>query len=242
MNLDALKFVCVDLNLLPADAINKSTCSSNLILWVSVCPQLLVAMMLSKIFHQRLTMPLDALPTTKIDSVSLLKRTQDVVENLTIPSWLPRPPLDVGLRDAGTLKADTWRILFEIFLPLALLSLWKETSPLAAPNADQMGSVLETSMYLTCASLIVMKDRLSFDDQANFKKYLRQHLLGVKQHFPYGFIPSYHAAFHIADGMDLFSTVRNASCFRGERLIGKLRSIPHNHIIGKRPSAQHLRP
>ncbi|KAF9072149.1 hypothetical protein BDP27DRAFT_1191478, partial [Rhodocollybia butyracea] len=53
-----------------------------------------------------------------------LKRVQLAVKEVIIPSWIARPPPMVGTARAGTLKADHWRALFSIHLPLALISLW----------------------------------------------------------------------------------------------------------------------
>ena len=180
-----------------------------------------------------MTMPLIPHPHAEINSFAVLQRIQKAVREVIIPAWITRPPANVGLAKAGTLKAETWRTLFKIFIPLALLSLWQEGSPISADNAKDMASVLRTSMYLTCASTTMMKRNLTAEDQVAFKEYLRQYVLGLKQDFPDSVVPSHHLAFHIADGMDLFGTVNNASCFAGERLIGRLQKIPTNHITGE---------
>ena len=177
-------------------------------------------------------MPLSPLPHAEVNSSIVLERVQKAIREVTIPAWVTRPPENVGLPKAGTLKADTWRTLFKIYIPLALLSLWKKESPISADDADAMSSVLETSMYLTCASVVMMKRHLTSKDQTAFKEYLRQHVLGLKQNFPDSIVPSHHLAFHIADGMDLFGSVHNASCFAGERLVGRLQRIPTNHTTG----------
>ncbi|KAJ3897616.1 hypothetical protein F5879DRAFT_813730, partial [Lentinula edodes] len=60
-------------------------------------------------------------------SSSLLRRIQQVVCEIDTPTWVSNPPRNVGLYEAGTLKADHWRTLFSIHVPLAILSLWKDT-------------------------------------------------------------------------------------------------------------------
>ncbi|KAJ3754957.1 hypothetical protein EV360DRAFT_9263, partial [Lentinula raphanica] len=135
---------------------------------------------------------------------------QQAISEVITPSYIEKPPEFIGLPKAGTPKADNWRTLFSIFLPLALLSLWQEDSPVAAADANDMGS-----------------------DRTDFREYLRLHIDGLKANFP-GFIqPSHHLAFHIHEGMELFSNVRNFWCFPGERLILRLRGIPVNHKIGE---------
>ncbi|KAE9382482.1 hypothetical protein BT96DRAFT_845459, partial [Gymnopus androsaceus JB14] len=153
---------------------------------------------------------------------------------ITTPSWLKRPPFDVGLPRAGTLKAEHWRSLFCIFVPLALLSLWQPTSPISAQNAIQMRPALDTVMDLTCASLVMNKSNLTGVDRERFRHFYCQHVHGLKTHFPGFQLPTHHLGFHIYDFMDQFGHTRNWSCFRGERLIGKLRRIPINHKLGEK--------
>ncbi|KIK52607.1 hypothetical protein GYMLUDRAFT_104492, partial [Collybiopsis luxurians FD-317 M1] len=38
-----------------------------------------------------------------------------------VPSWVSKPPFEVGLKAGGTLKADNWCMLFGLYIPLALL-------------------------------------------------------------------------------------------------------------------------
>ena len=96
-----------------------------------------------------------------VDSLATLTRIHEVIKETITPTWIVNPPADVGLPQAGTLKADHWRTLFAIHIPLALLSLWKEDSPIAAPNAKQMTSVLSTSMHWTCAANMMTKRTLT---------------------------------------------------------------------------------
>ncbi|KAJ3746905.1 hypothetical protein EV360DRAFT_89982 [Lentinula raphanica] len=169
----------------------------------------------------------------KVDSSALLKRIQQVVRETVTPSWMANPPADVGLAKAGTLKADHWRRLFAIHVPLAVLSLWRANSPLATSDAHRMASVVETTMHLSCASLIMTKRSLSLERCNLFRHLLRLHVLGLRQDFPGWIFPSHHLAFHIFDGMENYSGVRNCWCFPFELTIGKLQRIPNNHISGQ---------
>lgn len=168
----------------------------------------------------------------KIDSSGLLQRVQQVVCEVITPAWVKSPPADVGLSKAGTLKAEHWRTLFSIHVPLAVMSLWQETSPLASASASSMTSVVDTTMHLTCASLVMTKHTLSLERRNLFRHLLRLHVAGLKQDFPGWIFPTHHLAFHIFDGMEYFSGVRNWWNFPFENLIGKLQRIPINHIIG----------
>ncbi|KAJ3797277.1 hypothetical protein GGU11DRAFT_756848 [Lentinula aff. detonsa] len=213
-NGDALAHVCTDIGRLPAGKIVKDDMVNQLMTW-------------------RMSKPLEQMQSVKLDSSGLLKRIQQVIREAVTPAWVTNPPPDVGLAKAGTLKAEHWRTLFAIHVPLAVLSLWNEGSPLASPDAQSMTSVMETIMYLTCASLIMTKHTLSADRRNLYRHLLRLHVLGLKKDFPGWIFPTHHLAFHIFEGMDLFSGVRHWWLFPFERLIGKLQRIPTNHITGQ---------
>ncbi|KAJ3906583.1 hypothetical protein F5879DRAFT_1068746, partial [Lentinula edodes] len=163
----------------------------------------------------------------------MILTVRQVIQEVTVPSWISKPSEYIGLPRAGTPKADNWRRLFAIFLPLALLSMWQVLSPLAASDAKDMGSVLDTSLYLTCALIAMTKHKSRLQDRLNFREYLRCHILGLKHNFPGWILPSHHVSFHIFDYMDLFGPVHNFWCFPGERLISRLRNITINHKIGE---------
>ncbi|KAJ3930463.1 MAG: hypothetical protein NXY57DRAFT_898061 [Lentinula lateritia] len=163
---------------------------------------------------------------------STTPRVSQAIREVTVPSWISKPSEYIGLPRAGTPKADNWRQLFAIFLPLALLSMWQVCSPTAVSDATEMSSVLDTSLYLTCALIAMTKHKSTLQDRLNFREYLRQHLLGLKLNFPGWILPSHHVSFHIFDYMDLFGPVHNFWCFPGERLISRLRSITINNKIG----------
>ena len=176
--------------------------------------------------------PLHAMERAAVDPQATLTRIHEVIRNTVTPAWISNPPVEVGLPRAGTLKADHWRTLFTIHIPLALLSLWKENSPVAAPNAEQMSSVLSTSMHLTCAVIMMTKNTLTPQRWDSYRDSLRQHVIGLKENFPAFILPSHHLAFHIHMFMDYFGPVRNWWAFPFENMIGKLQRMPTNHKIG----------
>ncbi|KAJ3709685.1 hypothetical protein C8R42DRAFT_729944 [Lentinula raphanica] len=217
---DALMYVCVDLGRSPVAKCSKSVLIHELVTW-------------------RLAMPRTPLEPLKIDSPGLLRRLQQAVREVTTPSWLSKPPPDVGTPAAGTLKADHWRRLIEIHLPLAMLSLWNEQSPSAAGNAHLMVPALETTMHLTCAAILMSKLSLSVERREQFRNHLIQHIEGIKQHFGGFIFPSHHLSLHISDFMEEFSSVRHWWSMPFESLGGKLQRIRTNHKAGEKQSTIH---
>ncbi|KAF9032301.1 hypothetical protein BDZ89DRAFT_1037146 [Hymenopellis radicata] len=136
--------------------------------------------------------PLKPLVWTAVDSPGALARLHECLHEVITPSWVAVPPYETGLPRAGTLKADHWRIIFTIYLPLALLSLWHQESPVAADDASEMASVLKTSMFLTCTTSLLQKRTLTEGQQRTAKECYRGHVVGLKENFPGWNRPSHH--------------------------------------------------
>lgn len=90
--------------------------------------------------------PLTPLKRATIDSSNVLKHLQSAVVEVSTPSWITKPPRMIGTKRAGTLKANHFSVVYSIHLPLTLISLWDRRSPVAAANANDMTSVLDTAM------------------------------------------------------------------------------------------------
>ncbi|KAJ3753729.1 hypothetical protein EV360DRAFT_52975, partial [Lentinula raphanica] len=185
------------------------------------------------ILAYRMSRPLVPLHSTDMNSEAALQRVRQAIKEISVPSWIAKPPSDFGDKTAGTLKADHWRVLFTIYIPLALISLWDASSPLAGNEARDRTSVLETSMFLTCASIAMTRNTLSQKRRNLFRHCLREHIEGLKKNFPGFLIPSHHLSFHIYDFMESFGTVRDWWGLPFEGTIGKLQRIPTNHKVGQ---------
>ncbi|KAE9399958.1 hypothetical protein BT96DRAFT_795446, partial [Gymnopus androsaceus JB14] len=65
----------------------------------------------------------------------ILLYIQRVIRETITPSWLNSVPKNFGDAKAGTIKADEWRTLATIFLPIALITLWGDHNG-SAPASD----------------------------------------------------------------------------------------------------------
>ncbi|KAJ6484908.1 hypothetical protein C8R45DRAFT_829492, partial [Mycena sanguinolenta] len=70
---------------------------------------------------------------------------QQVIANTETPSWINSVPRNYGEDNAGTIKADEWRTLATIYLPIALVLLWGDQPTY---EADRLGKMLAHSMAL----------------------------------------------------------------------------------------------
>ncbi|KAG2071045.1 hypothetical protein BDR04DRAFT_1017125, partial [Suillus decipiens] len=52
-----------------------------------------------------------------------LNHIQDVIWEITIPSWFTPAPGDFGSASAETMKMDEWHSIITVYIPIALMSL-----------------------------------------------------------------------------------------------------------------------
>ncbi|KIJ09713.1 hypothetical protein PAXINDRAFT_30099, partial [Paxillus involutus ATCC 200175] len=133
---------------------------------------------------------------------------RQVIEETETPSWLRSVPRNFGEARAGTLKADEWRTMTTVYLPLALVSIWGEGS--AHPTKEVA------------------------DHLRSYRSHITAWLTALKEVLPdASFRPNGHMACHIADYLELFGPVRSWWCFPFECLIGQLQQMPINHKFGE---------
>ncbi|PIL27307.1 hypothetical protein GSI_10454 [Ganoderma sinense ZZ0214-1] len=93
----------------------------------------------------RLTQPKKSdQPDTTIISADVFETFHSVIRDTITPSWVSSVPHNFGSAAAGTPKADEWRTVFTIHLPLCLISLF------GYPSADnpQLDQVLDHTLQL----------------------------------------------------------------------------------------------
>jgi hypothetical protein len=177
--------------------------------------------------------PLKASQLPRVGTPDVLGRVQDVIKRTVTPSWIGSVPNNFGEAKAGTIKADQWRSLWTIYIPIAFVSLWGDGVPLPDSNASSMKRVLRTSMALSAVATLACFRSTTRKRADNLRESLWEHIEGLKVLFPGFLLPSHHLAFHIYDFLLLFGPAKSWWCFPFERLIGQLQRQPHNHRFGE---------
>ncbi|KIM53743.1 hypothetical protein SCLCIDRAFT_138348, partial [Scleroderma citrinum Foug A] len=136
-----------------------------------------------------------------------LGHIREVIRNTSTPSWFTSVPKNFGDQAAGMIKADKWRSLITIYIPITLISLWGA----GTPQAD-LKLILDNTMDLISAVYV-----------GNLKHV----------HPTFGLRPNHHASFHIYNYLVLFGPVHSWWTFPFERLIGILQRLSSNHKNGE---------
>ena len=135
---------------------------------------------------------------------------------------------------AGTLKADKWRTLGTIYLPIALISWWGEGTPHAsAEEAAHFLQVLKHTMCLISVVIIASKHFVSPLHSSGYLKQMSRYLSNLQTIHPSAnFCPYHHLSLHLPYFFHLFGPSRCFWTYPFERLIGRIQRLLSNHKIG----------
>ena len=174
-------------------------------------------------------------PQVAIITEGLLEHVRLVIRETTTPTWLGSVPYDFGEKKAGKLKANEWRLMCTIYLPLALVSWWGEGSSHGNElHSRHSRQVLDHTMELVSA--VVIACQRSTDEQMSltYKEHIHNYSKSLREVYPNANITTnLHMATHIHRFMKAFGPTCAWWCFSYERLIGFFQKIPNNGQFGR---------
>lgn len=163
------------------------------------------------------------------DDVEAIQRDR---EQMLTPSWLSSIP-PYGEKGEGKLKADEWRVLATIYLPVTLIRLWtpQPGSTNVDPLQDQM---LKMTMHLLSAVSLACGSTSTAETRDQYLEEMRSYRKCLQELFPkYNCCPNHHNALHLHECMRLFGPVHGWWAFPYERTIGLLQKAHINYQPGE---------
>ncbi|KAF9233015.1 hypothetical protein BU15DRAFT_7288, partial [Melanogaster broomeanus] len=159
----------------------------------------------------------------------VLERIREVIRDISIPLWFESAPRNFGGASAGSIKADEWRSLIMVYVPIALISV------LGAHNPDSdTVAVLDHTMSLVSAVYLACARTMTLERASAYRSCIASYVGNLKSLYPsFSLRPNHHASFHIFDYLVLFGPVHSWWTFPFERLIGVLQRLPSNHKPGE---------
>ena len=157
--------------------------------------------------YQRLERPLRPdEPLPRVSMPEVMQRIQEVISTATRPSWLRIVPRNFGEAAAGVLKADEWRMLSTVFLPIALISMWGAGTPhFTERQSRYLRQVLDHTMLVVAAISIAMMHTMTPTRSANFLKAMTTYLDELVDIHPHvHHLPNHHASMHLPRFFHLF--------------------------------------
>ncbi|KAF8200492.1 hypothetical protein K438DRAFT_2110620, partial [Mycena galopus ATCC 62051] len=104
-------------------------------------------------------------------NLSQIKFIQRVIAQTATPSWINTVPHNYGESNAGTIKADEWRTLSTLYLPLAPVLLWLDR-PEDEHSARLLG-MLDHSMALFQAVILVCRCTMTAVRATTYRSFLK---------------------------------------------------------------------
>jgi hypothetical protein len=154
-----------------------------------------------------------------------LEEVQTDIAKIMVPSWFTKIQPSFGDLSNGKLKADEWRSLFTVYLPMTLMRLWADSKDHRLHLKTLL--LLSIIVNITCSTTISNELVECYDNA--IRLYL-QLLTACNED---SLVPNHHFALHLSKFMKLFGPCRGQWAFPFERLIGKLQRIPISPSIGR---------
>ena len=130
-----------------------------------------------------------------------MQRIRDVIKQTATPSWINSVPYNFGDAAASPLKADEWRTMSTIYLPLALVSLWGEgTSHRSLDVGAHSHCVLDHTMAVVSAVTLACSRTMSNACTVAYRTYIAIYIRDLQYLHPEATCrTNQHMAMHIYD-------------------------------------------
>ncbi|MBW0570240.1 hypothetical protein O181_109955, partial [Austropuccinia psidii MF-1] len=131
----------------------------------------------------------------------------------------------LGKASFGRLKADEWRNLFTIQLPLTLAVYWSTGGPSAH-------SLFRNFAHLVSSVNIALKRSLTSELVRKYRYHNLEYLKSFLILFPeVTLAPNHHMSIHLSDCLEKFGPSRAWWSFSMERLMGRILKASHNNRL-----------
>lgn len=187
---------------------------------------------------QRLEKPLaSTTPPLKISTPELMNHIRRVIKETETPSWLNSVPTNFGEASAGTIKADEWRNLSTVYLPIALISFWTDPQLVRPETAVKFQRILDHTMLLVSAVCLICMRTMTKARCEAYLACMSTYVKDLKEVLPhFNHRPYHHLLLHLPHFVQLFGPVRSWWCFPFERVIGQIQRLLSNHHLGQMES------
>ena len=162
----------------------------------------------------------------RLFSFDVLDQIRKDIANITIPSWVEKPPSNFGSSTHGKLKADQWRTVCTIHMVITLVCIWGTAR---ATDAERM--VLENFVHLIVAVDAATRRSMSPSRVALFDENMEAYVKGLRSIYNHTLVPNHHLSLHLKDCLLLFGPVRGWWSYPFERYNGLLQRLNTNSKI-----------
>lgn len=159
----------------------------------------------------------------------LLELTDTDMTNMTLPTWLAKPPKGIGSAKVGKIKADVWRTFFTVSLVITLIRLWD--APTATPHQRKL---LDNFLALATAIRFATARITSEQHIQIFEAQIQHYLTTLIELYSQDkLLPNHHATLHLAECIRSFGPAHGWWTFLFERFNGIIQCQNMNNRPGE---------
>ncbi|KAI0694480.1 hypothetical protein C8T65DRAFT_585017 [Cerioporus squamosus] len=154
----------------------------------------------------------------------VLQQLRSDIKKMFMPSWLEKPPSNIGDASHGKLKADHWRTLCTVSMVITLVRLWGH-----AHASKEEAEALENFMHLVTAVDLATRRSMNPDRANAYDSHMEAYLQGLRTLYDADLVPNHHLSLHLKDCLLLFGPTHGWWVFPFERYNGLLQRLKTNH-------------
>lgn len=155
-----------------------------------------------------------------------LEAIRACIHNVLLPTWVQRPPSNLGDASHGKLKAHELLVLFSVIFPLVLPELWW-----AAGEYEE--KLLESFCHLIQSTNIIASYSVTPTEADIYTSHYTRYRASLHELYPgFSSVPNHHYAMHNGDLLKFWGPLSVLSEFPGERMNGDLGQINTNRQLG----------
>jgi hypothetical protein len=117
-------------------------------------------------------------PKKSVFTKAQLQQVRAAIAEVKLPTWVERPPTNLGEKRHGKLKADHWLTLYTVILPMALVKIW------GLSNSPRDHQLLVNAEQLVICTQIACSYSTSDADADLFDQVYSQYRQGLQELFP----------------------------------------------------------
>ncbi|KAJ3831515.1 hypothetical protein F5878DRAFT_674690, partial [Lentinula raphanica] len=156
-----------------------------------------------------------------------IKAIHECIQNVQLPTWVDRPPINLGEKQHGKLKAHEILILFTVIFPLVFPVLWGKNT-----STDKEQKLLDSYYQLTAATNIICSFQTSNSEAEKFTEFYVKYRKSIQILFDFAHsLPNHHFAMHNEALLKYWGPLAGLSEFPGERMNGMFQKVKTNRRI-----------
>jgi hypothetical protein len=153
-----------------------------------------------------------------------LEMIRSCIRDVQLPTWVQRPPGNLGEASHGKLKAHELLVLFSVIFPLIIPKLWWG-------GGEREDQLLQSFCDLVSSTNIIAAYSVTNAEADAYTEHYINYRASIQQLYGFSSRPNHHYAMHNGDLLKFWGPLSLLSEFPGERMNGDMGKIKTNRRL-----------